>query len=152
MFDLLSKLPKKSMITIDEKSSRNFTGCEDFVVDEIQVFTYNNIEILNINLGDFYLIGSNLDGDTKLAICELYDEGFKFLDSDRESFADEIEIDTISYKSTFSTLEDDADEYQIAFCEYTSTESILDYLLIKKDDDHVMVFQGIEIYEPNIIL
>ena len=104
-------------------------------------------------MGDYYLIGTDIGGDDKFAVCEIYDEGSDYLDIDGISFLDKIDLEggenTVTYDLDNVSFDLDAD---LAFCEYQTDEDYNNYLLVCRTHESVMVYRGVAIGEDSIII
>jgi len=152
MIDDLKELHHNDMLTIDNEICRQITGLEDFTINQIDYVQTDSEQIVLIEIDDYYLIATDIGGIEKFAICELFDEGISYLDSD-ESFLDKIKLKggegSINYicSDMSSTSESD-----FTFCEYTTNEDYYNYLIIQQSPYVVNVYRGVTIDENNIVL
>lgn len=152
MIDELKQIKSKSMLTIDDESSRQFTGSEDLTVTDSWRYDYDDTCIVFVELDAHYLVAHNLLGETRYFVCEEYDSGEQYFDATEEDFLDEVELeggdDCPVYEATSCVYsgEDTPD-----LCEY-SADHHFDYMLIVKHEDEVLVYRGVEIEEGSIIL
>lgn len=153
MIDRLLTLNANDMISVDEDSSKQFTGCEDFVISEINKYNYDGAEIVIVSLDDYTLIASSLTGDARFAICELYDEGEEYLEDDR--FTEVLELtggeSVECYELNEAVYSDEGNE-TTGFAEYTLADGFYNFLIVHKSHKHVLVYRGITVEEDNIIL
>ena len=153
MIDKLRHLKRREMITIDNDTCFQFTTQEDFTIDKIENTKSDSERVTVVTMGDYYLIGTEVDGDEKFAVCEIYDEGSEYLDRDETSFLDEIKLEggegSISYNFNNMPLDMGA---ECAFCEYETDEDFRNYLLVHRTPDFTVVYRGVVIEEENIVI
>jgi len=153
MIDEIARLELGSMISIDDEVSKRFTSQEDFVVGDIQDFSIEGVSILVVELNDYWLVATDLHGETTCAICESYGEEIDYID-DNDDFAEEINIhmgeDDVFYQKGQALY---SDEYDIpSFCEYFSQNNYINYLLIQEGAESITAYRGMAIEPENIIL
>jgi hypothetical protein len=153
MIDDLRHLRRKDMLTIDDDICKQITGSEDFAIEEIEYAQTDTEQVIIMCLGDYYLIGTDMGGEESFAVCELYDVGLEYLDTDEVSFLDEIDIASSEGRTTYSlTYVTSELESDCAFCEYSTSDDYYDYLLVKRDLESTTVYRGISVGEENIVL
>lgn len=153
MIEELIQLEPQSMLSIDDERSKQFTGLEDFIIVAIENINCESAQVVIVDLNDFILISSNLSGEIKYAICELYDDGYEYLDDNEEDFSETIELiggeGNQIYQQTYIGFS--IDHVEDSFCEYT-TDDHFDFILIRKQEHSVMVYRGFELAEMALVL
>ena len=153
MIDKLRSLKRHSMLTIDDAVCRQITTQDDFSVDDIECIQTENEQIVIVTMGDYYLIGTDVGGDEKFAVCEIYDEGNDYLDRDEINFLDEIDIGHRENATTYYFVSIPLDlGNDCAFCEYETNEDYYHYLLIHRNQESAIVYRGVTINEDDIII
>jgi hypothetical protein len=155
MINRLKKMKPKfgtDMLTVDDDAIFSFTGSKDLTITAKWHGYYEGNYIVFVELDTYYLIAHNLDGEPKYAVCELYDVGPEYLDSETE-FLEKIKLrggdSSVVYEQTTTTLSDDDNSPSLS--EYI-TDDDFDYMLVTKQEDVINVYRGITISESNIIL
>jgi len=151
MIDELAMLKSGAMISVDDEISKQFTGQEDFVINQVERYDVDGVDIAIAELGDYSLIVTYLSGSMICAICEGFGEEIDCFDSD--DFADEIvlcggEEDFVYQKGQAAYATSDTP----SFCEYFTSDYHLDYLMVSEDSDCVNVYRGICVDEDSVIL
>jgi len=157
MIERLEELQPGEMLTIDNEFSKQLTSLEDFTIYGTRNFLFEGQQVIILELNEHHLIASDMGGDLKFAICEVYDEdNGKYLDDDK-SFLEEIELtggeSSSSYRKTnASSSEEEEDD---AFCEYVANDHYdyhYDYLFVLKKIDGMVIYRGATVEEDAILL
>jgi len=153
MLEELINLKKKSMLTIDDEASKEFTELEDYTVTGVQHYDCDGLQVVIVELDSYFLIANDFMGEPRFFICEAYEEAEDYYDQAAEDFPEEIELEGGEnppvYTSHFGYFPGVPDE--CAFCEY-SAEDHLSYILMSQCDDEIKMYRGLEIAEGNLLL
>jgi len=153
MIEQISELKSGSMISIDDETSKQITGREDFVVNGIEHFIVDDIDITLVDLDQYSLVVTWFKGDAICSVCEEHTEQIAYLD-EAEDFIEELEfpcgeVDIVYQKSQAVHSNDDDVP---SFCEYYTSDHHMDYLLIREETDSLTVYRGFTVDPNDVIL
>jgi len=153
MIEALTQLKPQSMISIDDELSKQFTACEDFIVDSIERFNVDGVDVVILTLGEFYLFAHNITSNIQFTICEAYDDGAYYIDIDEDDFVEEVELETgedislYQRMHTIYSLDDNP-----SFAEFSCHDAYFTNVIVQKSSDDLIIYRGIAVEPANVIL
>jgi hypothetical protein len=173
MIDELKEIEDGSLITFDNEEISALTS-DPIAVSSVKICNSedNEIVIVGMEMDEYCLVAHNFDTDPRYFFYQTFDagsaeelenDGYYFL-TEEQDFRNKIvcrddtrghvykhsEIGAV-YEMVVAT--DDDDEEIISVCEYTSnTHEMTHMLVIKREDDDLIILQGFEISEDDFQL
>ena len=169
MIDQLKEMGDGDLITITNEDAIDFVETDQSEIVFIKTCATDDNEFVILELNDFYLVSHNFDTDPRYYIYQILNsgsvedleqDGYFFLTEDME-FRSKIVNKEDNKSHTYKHSEVGAvyelttnDESQIeSICEYYSSSHCLsNMLVIKNIDETLLILQGVEISEDELII
>lgn len=164
MIEQLKDLTEGTLVAFDNEDVIEIADADELVVSEVRTCLTDDNEFVIVEMDDFCLVAHNFDTDPRYFFYQLLDsgtaedlenDGYYFL-TEEQDFRSKIVCRDDSrghvYKhSEVGALYDVADgEECVSLCEYVSnTHDLTHMLVIKGEDDELLIYQGIEIAEDD---
>jgi hypothetical protein len=167
MIEQLKDLTSGTTINFDNEDIAGFTEVEQMNVTSVELYSIDDNEIVVVELDEFYIVAHNFDTEPRIYLYQILDhgttedlenDGYYFLTEDQD-FRSKIvnRDDTRSHIYKHSEvgavyyMSDSNGDCETSICEYIcNSHELANMLVIKKEEDELLILQGFEISADDI--
>jgi hypothetical protein len=171
MIEQLKELEPSAIVIFDTEDVAAITDTDEMEVSEVRICAADDNEFVIVELDEFYLVAHNFDTDARYFFYQVLDsgaaedlenDGYYFL-TEEQDFRSKIVCRDESRGHVYKHSEVGAvyemsdqnseTEEIVSLCEYISnTHDMTHMLVIKNEEDELLILQGIEITEDDFTI